>query len=169
MLEPCQRALLTRSVPPQVVSKDTEHYNATRSFFDTISRDCDLPSQRLPRAQAQEREMSTFGTTWRGPAAGHNRRGGFRGRHAPAGGGGGDRLYGHAAAANTSRAFNNISRGYVPARRGYGSDTHPNGRGGHAQYAPRGWRGRGRGAAHHKQASAQVVPNTGLAGRGGET
>ena len=110
-----------------VVSKDTEHYNASRSFFDTISRDCDAPIERVPRAQAQEREMDTFGTIWRGLP----HRGRFRPRHATTG---------------RSNAHNNISWPAAPTRREYLGGV--NWRGSHAQYplgSQRGARAHGRG------------------------
>jgi hypothetical protein len=52
------------------VSKETSHYNASKSFFDTISRDADVPNPRMPRAHWLKQEMKTFGTVWRGPAGG---------------------------------------------------------------------------------------------------
>ena len=149
-----------------VVSKDTQHYNASRSFFDTISRDCDAPIERVPRAQAQEREMDTFGTIWRGLP----HRGRFRPRHATTG---------------RSNAHN-ISRPAAPphsiARRGYLGGG--NWRGSHSTYplgSQRGAHARGRGQQQPQQPPPQQqqqqrrgrahvdvsVPNAGSSAGGG--
>ena len=60
-----------------------EHpHTPTRSFFDTISRDTDIQTQRVPRHELRKQERDTFGTTWAGRPDGLRR--GRRGGHASA-------------------------------------------------------------------------------------
>jgi hypothetical protein len=98
------------------ISKQTSYYNASKSFFDTISRDADVANERMPRAHWLKQEMKTFGTVWRGPAGGN--RGGV-------GGGRGGRVQGglhrHPSHNNTSAevTMENTSRPpHGPPKRG---------------------------------------------------
>jgi hypothetical protein len=99
------------------ISKQTSYYNASKSFFDTISRDADVANQRMPRAHWLKQEMMTFGTVWRGPAGGN--RGGVGG-----GRGGRGRVQGlhrHPSHSNTSAevTMENTARPpHGPSKRG---------------------------------------------------